>query len=376
MPTVAYKTHRFSKKTMKILDHANDIIAEYAAQGLVMSLRQLYYQFVARALAPNQKQFYKNLSYLLVEARMCGECDWTCIEDMTRYLRTRQHFIDPSHAVDWLVGQYGEDLWQDQKKRFEVWIEKDSLIGTIDQVCEELDVGYFACRGYSSATELWKASQRLMNYPQDDVTVIHMGDFDPTGLDATRDIQNKLDIFTGGKIEVLRIALTKKQIRKYKPPPFEAKIRDSRYKAYVAKHGDTCWELDSLPPDKLAGLVRETIEPHIIKKRMKAAKEKQEENRLSLDNLNQHRDQWHRLGEIEKLEGLRKKGNTIITGLRREVRDRSRQEEISAKGISRLQRKVKSLEQEKDKLKKAVKKAKAAAAKKRARRKSKKKKNK
>jgi len=381
MPTIAYKTHRFNKSTLATLDKANDIIAEYAAQGLVMSLRQLYYQFIARGLAPNQKSFYKNLSYLLVEARMSGLCDWTAIEDMTRFLRERMHFDGPGDAVNWLVGQYGEDLWLDQKKRFEVWIEKDSLIGTIDQVCEELDVGYFACRGYSSATELWKASQRLLRYPQDDVTVIHMGDHDPTGIDATRDIQNKLDIFTGGKVKVLRIALTKKQIRKHKAPPFEAKIKDSRYKAYVALHGDTCWELDSLPPDKLAGLVRETIEPHIIKTKMKKAKEHQQENRLRLDELSQQEDSWGRLGEIKALTEARTYHRVKIKALRREVKERSRQEEVSAKRITRLQSKVMSVAKERNKAKAEVIKVKAeakrakAAAKKWARRKPKKKKS-
>lgn len=369
MPILAYKKHRFNKRTTDILDKANSIIAEYSSQGLVMSLRQLYYQFVARGLAPNQKQFYKNLSYLLVEARMCGLCDWTAIEDMTRFLRERQHFDDPADAIDWIIDQYGEDLWLDQTKRFEVWIEKDSLIGTIDQVCEDLDVGYFACRGYSSATELWKASQRLIDYPQDDVTVIHMGDFDPTGLDATRDIQNKLNIFTGGTVKVKRIALTKAQIRKHRAPPFEAKIKDSRYKAYVAQHGDTCWELDSLPPDKLAGLVRETIEPHIIKSRMKKAKEAQEENRERLRMIGQHQESWGMLADIDfyKDETDRVKG--ILKILRREIKDRSRQGEVSAKRIGRLQREKTMLEKNNVKLTKQLK---AAKKKKKAKRKKKK----
>lgn len=374
MPVIAYKAHRFSKKTLKILEIANDIVAEYAAQGLVMSLRQLYYQFVARGLAPNQRQFYKNLSYLLVEARMTGLMDWRAIEDMTRFLRGRTHYDTPSDAVSYLVHEYGEDLWTEQKTRFEVWIEKDSLLGTIAKVCNDLDVSYFSCRGYTSATELWKASQRLQNYSQDDVTVIHMGDHDPTGIDATRDIQDKLDIFTGGQVKVKRIALTKAQIRKYKPPPFDAKIKDSRYKSYRAQHGNTCWELDSLPPDKLAGLVRETIEPHIIKKRMKVAKKKQEDNRDLLKLLTLHEDEWYRLPEIKELEQARTYHRATVRALRKEVRERSRQEEVSAKGISRLQKKVVSLEKEKDKAKAQVTKLKAAA-KKRARRKSKKKKS-
>ncbi len=358
MPIIAYKKHRFNPKTMKILDYANAIVTEYTAQGLVMSLRQLYYQFVSRGIAPNQKQFYKNLSYILVEARMTGLMDWRAIEDMTRFLRGRTHYGSPSDAVAYLVHGYGEDLWTDQKKRFEIWIEKDSLLGTIAKVCNDLDVGYFSCRGYTSATELWKASQRLLHYPQDDVTVIHMGDHDPTGIDATRDIQNKLDIFTGGQVKVIRIALTKKQIRKYKPPPFEAKIKDSRYKAYVAQHGDTCWELDSLPPDKLAGLVRETIEPHIIKKHMKAAKKKQEDNRGLLKLLTKHEDHWHRLPEIKALTEARTYHRATIRALRKENKETSRQGEVSAKRISKLQREKSTLEKNNVKLTKQLKAAK------------------
>lgn len=374
MPVIAYKAHRFSKSTLATLETANAIVAEYSAQGLVMSLRQLYYQFVARGIAPNQKQFYKNLSYILVEARMTGLMDWRAIEDMTRFLRGRTHYDSPTDAVNYLVHRYGEDLWTDQKKRFEVWIEKDSLLGTIAKVCNDLDVSYFSCRGYTSASEIWKASQRLIGYPQDDVTVIHMGDHDPTGIDATRDIQDKLDIFTDGQVKVVRIALTKKQIRKYKPPPFDAKIKDSRYKAYVAQHGNTCWELDSLPPDKLAGLVRETIEPHIIKKKMKARKEEQEENRDLLRLLTNHEDDWHRLPEIKELVDARTYHRATVRALRKENKEVARQGEVSAKRITRLQKKVTDVEKERDKEKGKVTKLKAAA-KKRARRKPKKKKS-
>ena len=37
------------------------IINEYLAQGLKLTLRQLYYQFVSRDLIPNNERSYKNL---------------------------------------------------------------------------------------------------------------------------------------------------------------------------------------------------------------------------------------------------------------------------------------------------------------------------
>lgn len=50
MPKIAYVQKRFSVASTSIIEHANAIIAEYAAQGFDLTLRQLFYQFVSRDL--------------------------------------------------------------------------------------------------------------------------------------------------------------------------------------------------------------------------------------------------------------------------------------------------------------------------------------
>jgi len=143
----------------------------------------------------------------------------------------------------------------------EVWIEKDALVGVFERVSQELDIGLFSCRGYTSQSEMWVAAQRLRRYEQagQEVVILHFGDHDPSGLDMTRDITDRLALF-GANLDVRRLALTMDQVREYNPPPNPAKETDSRFTAYIQEYGDESWELDALPPDVLADLVRAEVD--------------------------------------------------------------------------------------------------------------------
>lgn len=61
MPRIEYVKQRFAKKVMAKIEQANAIIAEYDRQGFSLTLRQLYYQFVARGFLPNKQIEYKRL---------------------------------------------------------------------------------------------------------------------------------------------------------------------------------------------------------------------------------------------------------------------------------------------------------------------------
>ncbi len=123
-----------------------------------------------------------------------------------------------------------------------------------------LDVPYFSCRGYVSQSEQWRASQRLMGYSQGGQRpyIVHLGDHDPSGIDMTRDIIDRLRTF-GCDIEVNRIALNMSQVEEYSPPPNPAKVTDSRFHDYAKQYGNECWELDALEPQLLTKLVEETV---------------------------------------------------------------------------------------------------------------------
>jgi hypothetical protein len=188
---------RFQAKTLNVIEQANGIIAEYEAQGFTMTLRQLYYQFVARDLLVNTMQSYKRLGSIVSDARDAGLIDWDAIEDRTRELVTHTSWDSPEEVVGAVARQYREDIWANQLWRPEVWIEKEALLGVIEGVCTDFRVPYYAHRGNNSQSEQYKAGKRYAQlFDQGRIPlVLHLADHDPNGLDMTRDNTERLALY-------------------------------------------------------------------------------------------------------------------------------------------------------------------------------------
>ncbi len=121
MPKITYIERRFSKKTMAIITLANEIISEYQAQGFDLTLRQLYYQLVARDYIPNKQTEYKKLSVTIKNARLAGLVDWDAIVDRTREVRENPHWSSPKQIIKSAELGYSIDKWEGQPIRPEVW---------------------------------------------------------------------------------------------------------------------------------------------------------------------------------------------------------------------------------------------------------------
>jgi hypothetical protein len=261
-----YIDRTFGEKRMAVIDHANKIIEELCA---------------------NTMREYQNLASVINDARLAGLVSWTAIIDRTRNLESMPHWEDPKQFMESVMPQFAIDKWLEQPNRVEVWIEKDALVGVIERICRKHDVAYFSCRGYTSQSEMWSASQRLIEYRDAGQTpiIIHLGDHDPSGKDMTRDIDDRLAMFMEEGIEINRIALNMEQVRKYRPPPNPAKITDSRAKGYIAEFGSKSWELDALDPKVLMALVQDTILEYRDERIWKAAVKLEAEGRERLVEL-------------------------------------------------------------------------------------------
>lgn len=331
---------------MSIIQQANAIIDEYISQGMRMTLRQLYYRFIAmdlfpnkwideeynaaHGLAPDTKNTVKNygrLGDIISDGRLAGIIDWDAIEDRER---------EPIIPVDWLslndmteqaFKSYRLPRWEGQKRYAEVWIEKKGLIGVLESVTREYHVPLIANKGYASQSAMYESAKRYLgaimgvdprNCPackgsgscaacggdgvDVDVTasdescvpcrgtgacpkcrgksdiaerrkepwLFYIGDHDPSGEDMVRDIKERMVMFGVNGIRVFKIALTMKQIDRYDPPPNPTKATDSRAQAYIDKYGDDCWEVDALPPNVLAQIVRDALDRCIDRPRMDA----------------------------------------------------------------------------------------------------------
>lgn len=321
MPYIAYVEKRFHQLTLAMIDLTNRIVTEYAAEGYVLTVRQIYYQFVRRGWFPENRRWvkegkrwvrdpdgsrnaepnYKWLAGILVDGRMAGLIDWEAIEDRTRNLHRLSTWNTPEAMMQSAAEWYLVPKWDDQPIRVEVWIEKEALSGVFQRICDELEVPFFACRGYPSVSSLWEAAEaRFLKYEDagQEVVVLHFGDHDPSGIDMTRNLEDQFHTF-GSSVGVERVALNMDQVEKWNPPPDPAKKTDARYKKYAREYGPMCWELDALEPSVLAGLVRDHVLPLRDEDLWAPLVEEEAFNRTVLEAI---RDDWD--GVVEDYLGF------------------------------------------------------------------------
>lgn len=285
-----FKNWKPQGKTAGLLHFCNEVIARLGALGYQLTLRQLFYQLVKANVIKNKQTEYKRLGNILNEARLAGLVDWDAIVDRTRFLQGVNHHTDPEDIIKTAGEAFWLNKWTDQEFRLEVWVEKDALVQVIEKACRPLDVDYFSCRGYTSQSELYGASKRIMRYLEDGQkpVIIHLGDHDPSGCDMTRDIIDRINTFITPygheEIQVERIALNMAQINQYHPPPNPAKNTDSRFADYKARHGTSCWELDALDVEVIDDLITKKVKSFIEDDKWDAAVEREKAHRESIAN--------------------------------------------------------------------------------------------
>jgi hypothetical protein len=192
--------------------------------------------------------------------RKAGELPYSWLTDNTRWMRKPQTYDSVQDALNDVAELYRKSLWRDADAYVEIWLEKDALSGVIYPVTDEYDVPLMVARGYASLTFLHEASQTIdaQNKP---VYIYHLGDYDPSGVNAGEKIEQTLrELAPGADIHFKRIAVTRTQISRWRLPSRPTKTTDTR----AAKFGsDVSVELDAIEPPRLRQLVRDFLEHHL-----------------------------------------------------------------------------------------------------------------
>lgn len=268
MTKQCYQDKRFRADTLDLIETINSIVDEYEAEGYVLTTRQLYYQLVARDVIANNLQEYKRAASIINDGKLAGLIDWDMLEDRTRSFIRRSRWTSPISIVDACAEQYHQDMWLGQSRRVFVIVEKEALVGVLERVCHKYDTPLLAARGYPSSTVLREfAIEDILPAMREGQSglVLHLGDHDPSGIDMTRDLLERLRMFGGHTFDLKRIALNIEQVEELRPPENPAKSTDSRFGAYLRAYGESSWELDALTPQYLDALVSSHIESVIDK---------------------------------------------------------------------------------------------------------------
>lgn len=120
MPKIEYKSIKFQQKSLELINLVNQVVEEYQAQGYELTLRQAYYQLVARGYIPNNERSYKNIGNLINDGRLAGLIDWYSITDRTRNLRSNSHWDNPADVIASARYSYLLNKWDGQPNYVEV----------------------------------------------------------------------------------------------------------------------------------------------------------------------------------------------------------------------------------------------------------------
>jgi Protein of unknown function C-terminus (DUF2399). len=259
---VKNKESTMQKNSKQLLGQVQEVIESY---DFALTLRQIYYQLVAKQVIPNQQKYYMKLSRLCVIGRDEGILREDAFADRLRQVDKPDSYIDLSDYMEVVKGAYRKDLWANQDSYIEIWTEKDALRSVLTQITYAYDVNLMVVRGQVSRTAIYESYERFSEKVDKYCLLFYAGDFDPSGLSIYNSLVDRIKNYgvAGEYINFERIALTPEQIEDYDLPSDPGKRTDPNYKSFVAEYGDNVVELDSLPPEVLRATVKECIEQRI-----------------------------------------------------------------------------------------------------------------
>jgi hypothetical protein len=225
-----------------------------------MTVRQCFYQATIQGLVEKTEQGCAKVNTALTTMRRSGRIPYDWITDSTRLMRKPRSFRGIAHAIEFTARTYRKALWDDTGAYLEIWIEKDALAGVVFDISSEYDVPLMSARGYPSLSFLFTAAE-AMSAQDRRCFVYQFGDWDPSGVDASRKIRDTLrELAPTADISFERVGVTPAQVAELGLPSRSTKTTDTRTKKWTG--GDSV-ELDAVPPEYLRALVRSCIDRHV-----------------------------------------------------------------------------------------------------------------
>ena len=246
-----------------------------------MTVRQVFYQATVRGIVEKAESGYAKVQTDLTVMRRAGELPYGWLADNTRWQRKPRSFDSVQEALENTARLYRKNLWADADSYVEIWMEKDALAGVVLPITAMYDVPLMVARGYASLSFLHSAAEYI-NDLEVPSYIYHLGDFDPSGVNAGEKIEETLnELAPDAEIYFERIAVTPRQIEAFDLPTRPTKQTDSRSRNF----GEISVELDAIEPSELRRIVQGVIESHLPDERLQVLLAAEESERELIENL-------------------------------------------------------------------------------------------
>ena len=269
------------RATKSAVEDRRRALLEIVAEQRPMTVRQVFYRATVQGVVEKAESGYAKVQTDLVHMRRSGALPYNWLADSTRWERKPRTFDGIDEALKETARLYRKALWRDAEAYVEVWLEKDALAGVVYPVTDLYDVPLMVARGYASLSFLHSAAEYMdsLDVP---VFVYHLGDFDPSGVNAAEKIEQTLrELAPNADIAFQRIAVTEEQICQWSLPTRPTKASDTRSKGF----GEISVELDAIAPGDLRDLVEGVINHHLPQHALKVLKVAEQSERDLISKL-------------------------------------------------------------------------------------------
>jgi hypothetical protein len=259
------RRRRLTNAEYRALDQA---LIQIIEEMYPITVRGVYYQAEVRNLVEKTEKGYDRVQGRVLKLRRDGDVPFDWIADESRWVRRMLRYDSMETFQHSIASRYHKDYWADSLVRVEVWVEKDALSGVIyDTVVDHWGVDLYVQKGFSSATYLYQAAQKILGSGKS-THIYVLSDFDPSGKVSLGKVESGLREHLGDEadIHIHDLAVTPEQIRAWSLPTRPTKVaNNSHWPSFLKQYGGDAYEsceLDAISPPVLRQLVGDAIRRH------------------------------------------------------------------------------------------------------------------
>jgi hypothetical protein len=210
----------------QVLSKIREQLDDFNSQGIVPTLRGMFYTLIELRVIRKDQRIYKALSNHTARWRENGTLRIDCFADHSRDVV--KDFHDNYVSIEDYIGfgithlenahhGYSIPRWHKQPNHVEVWLEKDAPVASIVSIVKGRDVLVVPNRGHSSVAFLNNNIHRLKRRQREGklIIILYLGDADPSGEVMDEVYKRKLEEYGIFEVTFIRLAVTKEQIERY-----------------------------------------------------------------------------------------------------------------------------------------------------------------